>query len=321
VSELATQIVGGDRRALARGITLVESTRADHRAEADGLLTELMPRTGGAVRVGISGAPGSGKSTLIETLGLHLVDAGRRVAVLAVDPSSTRSGGSILGDKTRMGELTRRAEAFVRPSPTGGTLGGVARRTREALLLCEAAGFDVVIVETVGVGQLEVAVEGMVDCFLLLIAPGGGDELQGIKRGIMELADVVVVNKADGELAAVAGATASDYTNALRLIRPKTPPWAPRVVLASALEGRGVDECWAAVEEHHQTLEDADALAPRRAEQAKAWMWAELSSGLLERLREDPAAAEAAARLEADVVAGTLPPTVAAERVLDTFKA
>jgi LAO/AO transport system kinase len=321
VSELATQIVGGDRRALARGITLVESTRADHRAEADGLLTELMPRTGGAVRVGISGAPGSGKSTLIETLGLHLVDAGRRVAVLAVDPSSTRSGGSILGDKTRMGELTRRAEAFVRPSPTGGTLGGVARRTREALLLCEAAGFDVVIVETVGVGQLEVAVEGMVDCFLLLIAPGGGDELQGIKRGIMELADVVVVNKADGELAAVAGATASDYTNALRLIRPKTPPWAPRVVLASALEGRGVDECWAAVEEHHQTLEDAGALAPRRAEQAKAWMWAELSSGLLERLREDPAAAEAAARLEADVVAGTLPPTVAAERVLDTFRA
>jgi LAO/AO transport system kinase len=321
VSELATQIIGGDRRALARGITLVESTRADHRAEADRLLTELMPRTGDAVRVGISGAPGSGKSTLIETLGLHLVGAGRRVAVLAVDPSSTRSGGSILGDKTRMGELTRRAEAFVRPSPTGGTLGGVARRTREALLLCEAAGFDVVVVETVGVGQSEVAVEGMVDCFLLLIAPGGGDELQGIKRGIMELADVVVVNKADGELAAVAGATASDYTNALRLIRPKTPPWVPRVVLASALEGRGVDECWAAVEEHHRTLTEAGALGPRRAEQAKAWMWAELSSGLLERLRQDPAAATAAARLEADVVAGKLPPTVAAERVLDTFRA
>jgi LAO/AO transport system kinase len=321
VSELATQIIGGDRRALARGITLVESTRADHRAEADRLLTELMPRTGDAVRVGISGAPGSGKSTLIETLGLHLVGAGRRVAVLAVDPSSTRSGGSILGDKTRMGELTRRAEAFVRPSPTGGTLGGVARRTREALLLCEAAGFDVVVVETVGVGQSEVAVEGMVDCFLLLIAPGGGDELQGIKRGIMELADVVVVNKADGELAAVAGATASDYTNALRLIRTKTPPWIPRVVLASALEGRGVDECWAAVEEHHRTLKEAGALGPRRAEQAKAWMWAELSSGLLERLRQDPAAADAAARLEADVVAGKLPPTVAAERVLDTFRA
>ncbi|MSO79800.1 MAG: methylmalonyl Co-A mutase-associated GTPase MeaB [Acidimicrobiia bacterium] len=319
MSELATQVAGGDRRALARAITLVESTRADHRAEADALLTELMPRTGGAVRVGISGAPGSGKSTLIEVLGLHLVDAGKRVAVLAVDPSSTRSGGSILGDKTRMEELTRRAEAFVRPSPTGGTLGGVARRTREALLLCEAAGFDVVLVETVGVGQSEVAVEGMVDCFLLLIAPGGGDELQGIKRGIMELADVVVVNKADGDLAAVATGTAADYANALHLIRPKTPPWAPTVVLCSALEGRGIDECWAAVEEHHRVLDGAGMLGERRAEQAKAWMWSELSAGLLERLHLDPAAAAAAARLEADVVAGLVPPTVAAEQVLEAF--
>ncbi|HUV10992.1 MAG TPA: methylmalonyl Co-A mutase-associated GTPase MeaB, partial [Acidimicrobiia bacterium] len=190
MSDLAASLLAGDRRALARAITLVESTRADHRAEADALLTEIMPSTGRARRVGISGAPGAGKSTLIEALGLHLVDAGRRVAVLAVDPSSTRSGGSILGDKTRMEELVRRPEAFVRPSPTGGTLGGVARRTREALLCGEAAGFDVVIVETVGVGQSEVAVEGMVDCFLLVLAPGGGDELQGIKRGIMELADV-----------------------------------------------------------------------------------------------------------------------------------
>jgi LAO/AO transport system kinase len=321
VSELAAQVLDGDRRALARAITLVESTRADHREEADALLTEVMPRTGGAVRVGISGAPGSGKSTLIETLGLQLVDAGKRVAVLAVDPSSTRSGGSILGDKTRMEELTRRAEAFVRPSPTGGTLGGVARRTREALLVCEAAGFDVVLVETVGVGQSEVAVEGMVDCFLLLIAPGGGDELQGIKRGIMELADVVVVNKADGDLAAVASTTAAEYANALHLIRPKTPPWSPTVVLCSALEGRGIDEVWAAVEEHRRVLEGAGELNARRAEQAKAWMWSELSAGLLERLRLDPAASEAAARLESEVVAGHIPPTVAAERVLEAFGA
>jgi LAO/AO transport system kinase len=319
VSELAAQIVDGDRRALARGITLVESTRADHRAEADDLLTEVMPRTGGAIRLGISGAPGSGKSTLIEALGLHLVDGGRRVAVLAVDPSSTRTGGSILGDKTRMGDLTRRAEAFVRPSPTGGTLGGVARRTREAMLLCEAAGFDVVLIETVGVGQSEVTVEGMVDCFLLIIAPGGGDELQGIKRGIMELADLVVVNKADGELAATASVTASDYASALRLVRAKTESWTPRVVMASALEGRGIDECWAAVEEHHRALAGAGELAQRRGAQAKAWMWGEVSAALLDRLRQDPAAAQAATRLEAAVAKGEIPPTVAAEKVLEAF--
>ena len=319
MSELAAQILDGDRRALARGITLVESTRADHRAEADDLLTELMPRTGESVRLGISGAPGSGKSTLIEALGLHLVESSHSIAVLAVDPSSTRSGGSILGDKTRMGELTRRPEAFVRPSPTSGTLGGVARRTREAMLLCEAAGFDVVMIETVGVGQSEVAVEGMVDCFLLVIAPGGGDELQGIKRGIMELADVVVVNKADGDLAAAASVTASDYASALRLVRPKTVSWTPQVVSTSALEGRGIEECWKVVEEHHQSLDRSGELGARRGEQAKDWMWGEVSEGLLERLREDPAAAELAGELEDAVVAGELPPTVAAERVLEAF--
>jgi len=316
---LAAQIAGGDRRALARGITLVESTRDDHRAEADALLTELMPRTGGAVRVGVSGAPGAGKSTLIEALGLHLVDAGNRVAVLAVDPSSPRGGGAILGDKTRMGELTRRDEAFVRPSPTGGTLGGVTRRTREALLLCEAAGFDVVMVETVGVGQSEVAVDGMVDCFCLLITPGGGDELQGIKRGIMELADVVVVNKADGDLEALARSTAADYANALHLLRPKHPSWEARVVVCSALEGTGVAEVWAAVAEHHDALDATGALRTRRSDQARAWMWTELSEALLERLRRDPAAARAATRLEADVVAGTVPPPVAAAEVLRAF--
>jgi LAO/AO transport system kinase len=319
MSALAKQVAEGDRRALARAITLVESTRRDHRAEADELLTEVMPGTGRAVRVGVSGAPGSGKSTFIEALGLHLVDQGRKVAVLAVDPSSTRTGGSILGDKTRMGELTKQADAFVRPSPTGGTLGGVARRTREAMLLCEAAGFDAVLVETVGVGQSEVAVEGMVDCFLLLIAPGGGDELQGIKRGIIELADIVVVNKADGELASIASVTASDYANALRLLQSKSSAWTPRVVLCSALENRGIDDCWRAVDEHHQTLVDVGELTTRRAEQAKTWMWGEVSAALLDRLRHDPGAADTASRLEADVVAGRVPPTVAAERVLEAF--
>src|SRR5713101_4330951 len=228
MSELARAVIDGDRRALARAITLVESTRPDHRAEAETLLAEVLPTAGGAIRVGVSGAPGAGKSTLIEALGLYLVGLGHRVAVLAVDPSSTRSGGSILGDKTRMEQLTRSPDAFVRPSPTGGTLGGVARRTREAMLLCEAAGFDVVLVETVGVGQSEVKVAAMVDLFMVLVAPGGGDELQGLKRGIMELADLVVVNKADGELEHAAGITASDYASALHLMRPRIAEWTPR---------------------------------------------------------------------------------------------
>jgi LAO/AO transport system kinase len=239
--------------------------------------------------------------------------------VLAVDPSSTRTGGSILGDKTRMEELVRRSEAFVRPSPTGGTLGGVARRTREAMLCCEAAGFDVVIIETVGVGQSEVAVEGMVDCFLLLIAPASGDELQGIKRGIMELADIVVVNKHDGDLARAAQGTAADYTNALHLVRPKTPVWDARVVLCSALEHRGVDEAWAAVEAHHEALGASGDLAGRRAEQSRAWLWSEVAASLLERLQTDQEASRQAAALEPEVLAGRVPPPVAAARILDAF--
>ncbi len=319
MSELAAGLLDGDRRALARAITLVESTRADHRPDADALLTEVMPRTGGALRIGISGAPGAGKSTLIEAIGLQLVDAGRRVAVLAVDPSSTRTGGSILGDKTRMEELVRRPEAFVRPSPTGGTLGGVTRHTREAMLCCEAAGFDVVIVETVGVGQSEVAVEGMVDCFLLVIAPAGGDELQGIKRGIMELADIVVVNKDDGDLAPIAQATAADYANALHLVRPKTTAWEAHVLSASAIEHRGVTEIWDTVEAHHRALDSSGDLARRRAEQSRAWLWAEVGASLLGRLHADPAAAAAATALEPEVVAGRVPPPVAAARILDAF--
>ena len=309
----------GDRRALARAITLVESTRPDHRSEADALLTELLPATGSSQRVGISGAPGAGKSTLIEALGLHIVNRGLSVAVLAVDPSSSRTGGSILGDKTRMGELTRQPGAFVRPSPTGGTLGGVARRTREALLLCEAAGFEVVVVETVGAGQSEVAVEAMVDCFLVLVGPGSGDDLQGIKRGIMELADIVVVTKADGDLRRPADITAADYASALRLLRPKTPEWTPTVVQCSALTGTGIDDLWATVERFGEALRATDALTRRRANQSRAWMWTEVGAGLLDRVRTAPHLTDLAAGLERDAVAGKIPPTVAADRILEAF--
>jgi LAO/AO transport system kinase len=326
LSELAAQVLGGDRRALARAITLVESTRPDHQAEADALLGELMPHTGGAVRVGISGSPGAGKSTLIEALGVQLVDTGTKVAVLAVDPSSTRTGGSILGDKTRMEDLVRRPEAFVRPSPTGGTLGGVARRTREAMLCCEAAGFEVVIVETVGVGQSEVAVDGMVDTFVLLVPPASGDELQGIKRGIMELADVVVVTKADGALEVAANATAADYANALHLLRPKSEAlalagWTVPVVTCSSTLPRGIDHVWTAIQQHRAALVASGELGRRRAAQARDWMWAELGTALLERLRADPAAAAEAERLEAEVEAGRVPAPLAAARVLDAFGA
>jgi len=318
VDELAARVMHGDRRALARAITLVESTRADHRAEAEALLAEVLPTTGNSIRVGISGAPGAGKSTFIEALGLSLVARGHRVAVLAVDPSSTRSGGSILGDKTRMEDLTRSPDAFVRPSPTRGTLGGVARRTREAMLLCEAAGFDVVLIETVGVGQSEVKVAAMVDLFLVLVAPGAGDELQGLKRGIMELADVVVVNKADGELATAAGVTAADYGSALHLVRPRVPGWTPRVLTCSALLGEGIDEVWDTVLEFRSAVgADLDDL---RAEQAKEWMWSEVTEALLEALRADRTVARLASRLEHDVAAGKTTPSAAAQAVVAALK-
>ena len=320
MSELAEQVLSGDRRALARAITTVESTRVDHRDEAAALLTELLPHTGGAVRIGISGAPGSGKSTFIEAFGLRLIEQGHRVAVLAVDPSSTRTGGSILGDKTRMGELARADAAFVRPSPTAGTLGGVARRTREAMLLCEAAGFDVVMVETVGVGQSEVAVAGMVDLFILLIAPGAGDELQGIKRGIIELADIVVVNKYDGDLAPAARTTAADYGSALRLVRSKTSAWTPRAVLVSALEGTGIDELWATVEEFRAALGATGELDRRRAEQAREWMWSEVSDSLMDSLQHDERVSTMVLQLEDAVTAGELPPAAAARQILDAFR-
>src|SRR4051812_18325391 len=322
MSELGQQVIAGDRRALARAITLVESTRADHRAEAEALLAEVLPAVGGAVRVGISGAPGAGKSTFIEALGTHLVAShdqggGHRVAVLAVDPSSTRSGGSILGDKTRMEQLTRSPNAFVRPSPTGGTLGGVARRTREALLLCEAAGFDVVLVETVGVGQSEVKVAAMVDLFLVLVAPGGGDELQGLKRGIMELADLVVVNKADGDLAATAAHTAADYAAALHLVRPRLAGWEPRVLTCSALVGDGIEAVWEAVEDFGAKV--GDALPALRADQSRQWMWSEVTDSLLEALAADQTAGALARRLETKVAEGAITPTAAARAVLEAL--
>ncbi|MDQ1383488.1 MAG: GTPase [Actinomycetota bacterium] len=317
MTALADAVRAGDRRCLARAITLVESTRADHREEAAALLDELLPATGGATRVGISGAPGAGKSTFIEALGLHLVDAGHEVAVLAVDPSSTRGGGSILGDKTRMEELSRSAHAYIRPSPSKGTLGGVARRTREAMLVCEATGFDVVLVETVGVGQSEVAVAGMVDLFLLLLAPGAGDDLQGVKRGIVELADLVVVNKADGALADLARHTAGDYGNALHLLRPRTDGWSARVLSCSALIGEGIGEVWAAVEEFMELARTSGGLVARRGEQARDWMWSEVSETLLERLRADPRVRADVNGLEAEVVHGRTSPTAAARQLLE----
>ncbi|MCZ6785515.1 MAG: methylmalonyl Co-A mutase-associated GTPase MeaB, partial [Proteobacteria bacterium] len=244
----------GDRRSIARAITLLESTRSDQSQLGRAILEALVPDTGGAIRVGITGSPGVGKSTFIEALGLRLIGAGHRVAVLAVDPSSPVTGGSILGDKTRMERLAQREEAFIRPSPSGGSLGGVAQRTREAMMVCEAAGYDVVLVETVGIGQSEVTVASMVDFFLVLLLPGSGDELQGIKKGVLELADALVVNKADGDLQAAAERTRQEYQNALELIRPSSPSWTPRTQLASSTQDEGIDRVWQTVLEHRRKL-------------------------------------------------------------------
>jgi len=314
---LADALLAGDRRALARSITLVESTRADHRTEASALLDAVLPATGSAVRVGITGTPGAGKSTFVEELGTRLTGDGHRVAVLAIDPSSRRSGGSILGDKTRMERLARDPQAFIRPSPSGGALGGVARRTREAGLLCEAAGFDVVVVETVGVGQSEVAVADMVDCFVLVAAPGGGDELQGIKRGIMELADVVIVNKADGDLLPAAKRAVADYRHATHLLRPKHPGWEVPVLTASALDGTGIDEAWSAVESCTAHLRATGALEKLRADQAVAWMGDEIRETLLDAFRRDPRVAARWDDVEAAVREGRTSPASAARQLLD----
>jgi LAO/AO transport system kinase len=319
-AELAAALAGGDRRALARAVTLVESTRpADQRA-AEALLTTLLPRTGGAARVGISGAPGAGKSTFIEAFGRHLTGLGKRVAVFAIDPSSRRSGGSILGDKTRMEKLARDRNAYIRPSPAGATLGGVARRTRESVLLAEAAGFDVVLVETVGVGQSETAVADMTDLFVLLAAPGGGDDLQGIKRGVMELADLLIVTKADGDLLPAASRAASDYQAALHLMRPKHAGLFPGVLKVSSLEGRGIGETWTEIAAIHATLAGDGRLVRLRAEQARRWFWSELQALVSEVVLEQAGLAGEAARLERDVAAGTTLPYSAARALIGHFR-
>ena len=319
VETLAEQVLAGNRRALSRAITLVESTRADHREQAVDLLKRLTPHSGNSIRVGISGVPGVGKSTFIESLGMHILGQGCRLAVLAVDPSSALTGGSILGDKTRMEELSRQREAFIRPSPAGRTLGGVTRRTRETMLLCEAAGFDVVMVETVGVGQSETAVADMTDMFMLLLLPGGGDDLQGIKRGIMELADLILVNKADGDMTAAANLSASDYLHALKLLHPRTRNWRVPVKTCSALKGQGIEEAWELIGEYRNTLTESGELEERRAEQAKAWMWSETAESLVTALREDAGLKPRIPELEQAVMEGRMPATLAAAELLRFF--
>ncbi len=321
VTDLIAGLEAGDRRALARAITLVESTRPEHREDAAALIEAVLPRTGRAIRIGISGPPGVGKSTFIEAFGELVIGLGHRVGVLAVDPSSARTGGSILGDKTRMERLARNERAFIRPSPSGGELGGVARRTREALLLCEAAGFDVVIVETVGVGQSELAVADLVDLFVLLASPSGGDDLQGIKRGIMELADLVVVTKADGELAGPANHAAADLRRAVHLLRPKHDGITTEVLLASSTtpNDEGVAAVWDAVSRLHAELSASGSLDRLRADQAAAWLWDEIRSGLTQRFRDHPATKQHLAELEQAVRSGEMAPGAAAQQLLDDF--
>ena len=319
VTSLANGLCAGNRRALAQAITLSESTREDHRLQAEELVERILPAAGKAVRIGISGVPGVGKSTFIEAFGLHLIAQGHRVAVLAVDPSSRRTGGSILGDKTRMTELSRAPEAFIRPSPSRGTLGGVARRTREAILLCEAAGYDVIIVETVGVGQSETTVADMVDVFCLLLLPSGGDELQGIKKGIVEIAELIVVNKVDGDLKDAAMRAVADYRSALRLLRPVTPWWTTEVIPVSSLQGDGIAAVWATVERHRQAMLESGEYGARRARQAETALWADLGDGLIEALRRRPAIAEQIPAIEAQVRDGRMTPMAGARRLLGLF--
>ncbi len=316
--DLAARVMAGERRALARAITLVESNRADHRADATRLIDALSGANREALRIGLSGTPGVGKSTFIEAFGMFLIEQGLRVAVLAVDPSSARTGGSILGDKTRMERLSRERNAFIRPSPSQTQLGGVARRTREAVALCEAAGFDVVLIETVGVGQSETMVAGMADLFLLLIAPAGGDELQGVKRGIMEMADLILVNKADGALLQTAKRTCADYAGALRLLRkrPQDPEGYPRATTVSAMTEDGLVEAWAAMTELADWRRAQGIWSTTRAAQARAWFEEDLRQALLARLEQDPKIRALVDELGDRVAAGRTSPTTAAETVL-----
>jgi len=316
IDDLAAAVRSGDRAALARAITLVESTRADHHQQAQQLLLALTPTAGNAHHVGITGVPGVGKSTAIEALGMYLIERGHRVAVLTVDPSSTRTGGSILGDKTRMPRLAVHPDAYIRPSPTSGTLGGVAKATRETIVLMEAAGFDVILVETVGVGQSEVAVANMVDTFVFFTLARTGDQLQGIKKGVLELADIVVVNKADGEHLTEARSAARDLSGAIRLIHPRETLWRPPVLTMSALEGTGLEELWNLVERHREVLSEAGEFEARRRTQQVDWTWQMVRDTVLDRVLSNPAVRKGRAEVERQVLAGELTPALAAQQIL-----
>jgi LAO/AO transport system kinase len=316
----AKELRSGNRAALARAITLIESRRADHQASARELVQALLPETGKAVRAGITGSPGVGKSTTIDALGMYLIGQGHKVAVLAVDPSSARTGGSILGDKTRMARLSASDHAFIRPSPSSGTLGGVAAKTREAMLLCEAAGFDVVLVETVGIGQSETAVYDMTDFFLALMLPGAGDELQGIKKGLVELADMIAINKADGDNIKRANIAAAEYRSALHILTPRSEHWYPPVVTYSALNGTGIAELWQKVLDHRTAMNASSEFAARRREQQVKWMWSMLEGRMMARLRADAAIRAKVKKTEAEVADGKMTPAVAAEHIAEWLK-
>ncbi|KZF03875.1 MULTISPECIES: methylmalonyl Co-A mutase-associated GTPase MeaB [unclassified Rhodococcus (in: high G+C Gram-positive bacteria)] len=319
IDAVADAVRANERSGLARAITLVESTRSDHRDLAQQLLLRVLPDAGGSHRVGITGVPGVGKSTFIDALGMRLIEKGHRVAVLAVDPSSTRTGGSILGDKTRMSRLAVQENAYIRPSPTSGTLGGVARATRETIVLLEAAGFDVILVETVGVGQSEVTVANMVDCFTFLTLARTGDQLQGIKKGVLELADLVAVNKADGKHATDAKNAARELAGALRLIYPHDAIWKPPVLTMSAIEGTGLDEYWDTVLRHQQVLSDAGEFAEKRRKQQVDWTWTMVNDQLLRRLAQNPSVKAIRGDVEARVRDGSLTAALAAQELLDAF--
>jgi len=320
-SDYAKGIADGDRALLARAITLVESTNPEHRRLAQEVLQELLPKTGKAVRLGITGVPGVGKSTTIDQLGMNLIADGHLIAVLAIDPTSKRSGGSILGDKTRMNALAQEKNAFIRPSPSSGTLGGVTRKTRETMALVEAAGFDVVIVETVGVGQSEVAVADMIDFFLVLLLAGGGDDLQGIKKGIIELADMIAINKADGDNIKRAERAAADYKAALQIFTPHGATWFPPVLTISGLDNRGLKELWAKVLDHRKQMTATGEFQARRQAQAVSWMRDMLEDRLMSALRENPRIAAELPGIEASVREGTLLPTLAVERIMGMMRA